>query len=286
MTDGSALATSGTPVYEVGVVTSGLDLEVRVNDVPVMRVGSGHVETGFDVNPHVVTGMNHLGAIVRPNAKTGQYETGAQAEIILRVRAFPGSDTVEERGRLVFAAPEIEADEAFSKSTTPEGAEPVVAVGAGDIVQARIPVNLMTPFPPWSWLAADQLTDTPQTFAEVLAETKKLWSLIQAKDASALEAAAAEQTQDWRIAYYLSDDDQAKQMLGIARTLGDPDVKPAPFPDEGTLTLQLLGFGKLARLVDPTGKDPILLTVDGVPNMTGRFTALFCRRDGAWTMIR
>lgn len=286
MTDGSTLATTGTPVYEVGVTTSGLDLEVRVNDVPVMRVGGGHVETSFDVNPHVATGMNHLGAIVRPPAKTGQYQPEARAEIVLRVRAFPGSDVVEERGRLVFEAPEIEADRAFSGSRTPEGAEPVVAVGTGDVVQARIAVSLMTPFPPWSWLSADDLSDTPETFDEVLAETKTLWSLVRAKDAAALEAAAAEQTKDWRIAYYLGDDAQAQQMLGITRTLGDPDVQPEPLPEAAALRLQIVGFGKLARLVDGDGKDPIVLSVKGVPNMTGRFTALFCRRDGAWTMIR
>ncbi|MCA9654372.1 MAG: hypothetical protein KC501_30910 [Myxococcales bacterium] len=50
--------------------------------------------------------------------------------------------------------------------------------------------------------------------------------------------------------------------------------------------LQILGFGRLARLVDEQGRDPIVLTVAGVPNMTGRFTALLCRRNGAWTMIR
>ncbi|MEX1362120.1 MAG: hypothetical protein AB1Z98_03290 [Nannocystaceae bacterium] len=286
MTDGSPLTSPGTPVYEVSVTTSGLDLEVRVNDVPVMRVSGGHVETTFDVNPHVVTGSNHLGAIVRPPAKTGQYVPQAGATIVLRVRAAPGSSAVEERGRLVFEVPQIEADRAFSGSRTPEGAEPVVAIGTGDIVQARIPVNLLTPFPPWSWISADQLTDTPEIFDEVLAQTKTLWGLIQAKDVAALEAAAAEQTKDWRIAYYLSDDEQARTMLGIASTLGDPDVQPAPFPDPAGLRLQVLGFGKLARLVDEEGKDPIVLGVKGVPNMSGRFTALLCRRDGTWSMIR
>ena len=286
MTDGTdALATAGTPVYEVKVETSGLDLEVRVNDVPVMHVNGGHVESQFDVNPHVVTGMNHLGALVKPPPALGEYPAGARCEIILQTRRSPADTQAEERGRLVFEAPEIEADTAFSGSKTPEGAEVVAAVG-GQAAQARIPVNLLTPFAPWSWLSADALQDDEATFDEVFAETKALWSLIQSKDVAKLEAACTEQAKDWRVAYYLGDEAQAHKMLGVASTLGDPDVQPAPLPDASELKLQVVGFGKLAHLVDAQGKGPITLGVKGVPQMTGRFTALFCRRDGAWTMIR
>jgi len=286
MTQGSTIATTGTPVYEVAVQTSGLDLEVRVNDVPVMRVPGGHVETGFDVNPHVVTGINQLGVIVRPPAKTGQYEPAATCTITLRVRDAPGSSIVEERGTLRFAVPQIEADTAFEGSTTPEGAEPVVEVAAGDVVRARIQVMLATPFAPWSWLQADMLTDTTDTFDEVLDQTKALWSLIQAKDVPALEAACAEQAGDWQTAYYLPDEATGQQMLGVSKTLGDPDVVPMPFPDPDGLSLQILGFGRLAQIVDADGKGPITLSVKNVATMTGRFNVILCRRDGAWTMIR
>jgi len=282
----TALGSTGTPVFEISVTTSGLDLEVRMNDVPVMRVSGGHVESTFDVNPHVVTGMNHLGAIVRPSAKTGQYLPAAQATIVLRVRDAPGGRVVEDRGTLVFAAPELQAGTAFSGSSTPEGAQPVVQVGVGDVVRARIPVALMTPFPPWSWLSADTLTDEPATFDAVLDQTRALWSAIQAKDVPTLEAAAAAQAKDWRLAYYLPDEATAQRMLGVAQTLGDPDVQAQPFPDPGALSLELLGFGKLAHLVDAEGKGPITLGVKGNPRMTGRFTAIFCRHGDAWTMIR
>lgn len=280
------LATTGTPVFEVAVNTSGLDLEVRVNDVPVMRVPGGHVESTFDVNPHVVTGINQLGAIVRPPAKTGQYPPQGQCRVELRVRDTPGGSVVDERGALVFAVAEIEADAAFSGSHTPEGTEPMVQVGAGDVVRARIEVQLRTPFAPWSWLGADMLTDTPQTFDAVLDQTRALWDLIQAQDVPALEAASAEQARDWQTAYYLPDESAGQQMLGIARTLGDPDVVPMPFPDPGSLSLEILGFGRLAQLVDDRGKGPITLSVKGVPAMTGRFNVLLCKRDEAWAMIR
>lgn len=287
MSDGQpALGSTGTPVFEVVVTSSGLDLEVRVNDVPVMRASGGHVETTFDVNPHVVTGHNHLGAVVRPPAKTGQYQPEAEASITLRVRDAPGGSVVEERGMLVLRAPEIAAGTAFSRSRTPEGAEPVVQVGAGDVVRARIPVVLATPFAPWSWVGADTLTHEQATFDAVLAETRALWSAIQAKDVPTLEAAAAPQAREWQQAYYLPDEATAQRMLGVADTLGDPDVQPQPLPDPGELALELLGFGKLAHLVDAEGKGPIRLGMKGNPSMTGRFSAIFCRFGDAWVMIR
>ncbi|MCX4241531.1 hypothetical protein [Paraliomyxa miuraensis] len=287
MTDGQTpLGSTGTPVFEVAVTTSGLDLEVRANDVPVMRVSGGHVETSFDVNPHVVTGHNHLGAVVRPSAKTGEHHPAGEATIVLRVRDAPGGSVVQERGRLVFATSELAADTAFSRSVTPERAEPVVQVGAGDVVRARIPVVLATPFAPWSWLGADTLTHEPATFDDVLAQTRALWSAIQAKDVPGLQAAATPQARDWQRAYFLPDEATAHRMLGVAQTLGDPDVEAMPFPDPGELSLELLGFGKLAHLVDAHGKGPIALGVKGNPRMTGRFTAIFCRHGQTWTMIR
>lgn len=286
MSHASTPAITGTPVFEVAVNTSGLDLEVRFNDVPVMRVPSGHVETAFDINPHVVTGINQLGAIVRLPPKTTKFLPQAQCQIELRVRDAPGSAVVESRGMLTFSAPQIDTATAFSGSQTPEGAEPVVQVGTGDVVRARIEVILNTPFAPWSWLRADLLADTPETFDAVLDQTKKLWDLIQAKDVPALEAASAEQARDWQAAYYLPDEAAGHRMLGIARTLGDPDVVPMPFPDAADLSLEILGFGHLAQLVDDSGKGPITLSVKGAPAMTGRFSVLLCRRDDTWTMIR
>lgn len=287
MTDGRpTLGSTGTPVFEVAVTTSGLDLELRVNDVPVMRVAGGHVESSFDVNPHVLTGMNHLGAIVRPPPKTGAYAPEATATIVLRVRDRPGGAVVEERGTLVFSAPQLEADTAFSGSSTPDGAAPVVQVGAGDVVRARIPVTLVTPFAPWSWLGADTLTDEPATFQAVLDQTRALWGMVQGKDVAGLEAAAAPQAGDWQHAYYLADEATAQRMLGVAQTLGDPDVQALPLPDPSDLALELLGFGKLAHLVDAEGKGPIALAVKGNPRMSGRFTAIFCRHGDVWTMIR
>jgi hypothetical protein len=285
-TDQIPIGGTGTPVFEVKVSTSGLDLEVRVNDVPVMRVSGGHVETTFDVNPHVVTGHNHLGAIVRPSARTERLHPHGRASIELRVRDAPAGRVIEERGVLVFATPELEADAAFSGSSTPEGAQPLVQRGTGDVVQARIPVRLATPFAPWSWLGADGLTAEPATFHAVLDQTFALWRAIQAKDVTALEAAAAPQAKDWQQAYYLPDEAAAQRMLGVAQTLGDPDVQALPFPDPGGLSLELLGFGKLAHVVDGEGKGPITLGVKQVAGMTGRFTAIFCRHGDVWTMIR
>lgn len=314
------------PLYEVSVQVSGLDAEIRVNDVPVMRVPGGHVETKLDVNPHVVTGMNHLGMVVQPSAELGHYPTGARAEITLRVLPVAGQPmaetTVPQGGTLIFepsaltppeppeppaADPSTSAIEpgpadppplepepgptaedwerAFASSHTPLDTDPVIQ--SADLrAIARIPINLLTPFEPWSWLGADMLPDDQETFDQVMGETFRLWGLIKTKKIADLEALAKPQGHDWMTAYALATEAEAQQMLGIARTLGDPEVKPEPFPDPKDLKLQIVGFGKLAHLIDEEGKGPIRLGVKGMPHMKGRFTALFCRRDEGWMMIR
>lgn len=311
------------PLYAVAVKVSGVDVQVRVNDVPVFAVDGGHVETEFDVNPHVVTGMNHLGVLLRPPPTMAEYPEGARAEITLRVEPPPGQPVAEavteQGGTLVFEAGDLQAPRpepdtidttaaepgeaipqqpeldtgpsdddwarAFAGSRTPLGVDPVVAAqGLG--ANARIAVNLLTPFSPWSWLSADTLPQDQETFDAVMGETFRLWGLIKTKKIDDLDALAAAQADDWVEAYGLPGVDEAKKMLGIAATLGDPEVKPQPFPDPGSLRLQVVGFGKLAHLLASDGKGPITLGVKGMPHMTGRFVALFCRHGDTWTMIR
>jgi hypothetical protein len=132
---------------------------------------------------------------------------------------------------------------------------------------------------------ASPIPATEAVRAEVLAEYRHIHKLLQARDVDALQRICEEQARDWQTAYGLPDLDAGRQALGIARTLGDPDVEVEDFPPD-VLTMELLGDKKLVQLVDAEGKSPLRLRLKSAKEVLGRFNVVLCRDGAKWVMAR
>lgn len=270
------------PYHELSVLSSDVASEVRVNDVPVLRLPSGRVETTFDVNPYVITGMNMLSLSLRAARGKAAIGRGASCTVRLGVRSAPGAADLTPVAALTFRAAEG-APTGFEESPGYTTAIPPFVRHAG--LTATQPFQLDTPFQLWSWMSAPQIDATEAVRAEVLAEYRHLWGLLRARDVDTLVRACREQARDYQDAYGLPDLHAANRMLGIARTLGDPDVAVEDFPEEA-LTMELLGDRRLVQLVDAEGKSPLRLRVTSVENMVGRFNVVLCREGARWVVAR
>jgi len=281
-TQGLAVRSGPPPVYELFVLSADVVSEVRVNDVPVLRVPSGRVETTFDVNPYVATGMNMLTLIVRPARGAGEFGPGASCTVTLGVKSSPDQAEAIPAASLVFTASE-------GMKTGFEGS-PGYATGQPPLprrmgMTATQPFKLDTPFRPWFWTLASAIEATEAIRAEVLAEYRNIWQLLKKRDVDTLVRACTEQARDYQQAYGLPSLEAASRLLGIARTLSDPDVDVEDFPPD-VLTMELLGSRRLVQLVDAEGKSPLRLRVKSVKNMVGRFNVVLCRDGAKWVIAR
>jgi hypothetical protein len=271
------------PVFELVVEAIDLDFEVRVNDVPALRLPGGAVRTAFDVNPYVITGENTLSLIVRPKGGGELYGKVARAAVALRRRESPSAEEARTVATLVFEGPGGDVAHGFERSPGYATNTPPVVERRG--LRASQTFALETPFPPWFWLSAAPLARTEAVRAEVLAEHRRVHAMLAARDVAGLSAACALQARDYQAAYYLASPAEAQRLLGIAQTLADPDVEVEDFP-EAALDLELLGGGRLAQLVDEEGKSPLRLRVRGASAMVGRFNCVLARAGGGWAIAR
>lgn len=270
------------PIYELAVESGGVVCEVRVNDVPVLKVPGGRLETSFDVNPYVVTGMNLLSIIARPAGGQGEFDPRARCVLSLGVKRTPKQQEPDPITSLTFEPP----------AKAPTGFESSAGYAAGQApfirrlgISATQPFQLDTPFRPWGWTFTAPIEATEAVRAEVLAQYRLIHGLLQARDIPALIALCEEQARDWQIAYGLPDLDAGKKALGIAKTLGDPDVEVEDFPPD-VLTMELLGEKKLVQLVDAEGKSPLRLRLKSAKQVLGRFNVVLCRDGAKWVMAR
>ena len=66
-----------TPVFELEVIATDVAFEIRVNDLPVLRMPAGRIQTVFDVNPNVQEGENTLSLTVKPRTRGRDFSENA-----------------------------------------------------------------------------------------------------------------------------------------------------------------------------------------------------------------
>lgn len=270
------------PVFDVALEAQDLDCEIRVNDIPVLRAKVGRVLTAFDVNPCVMSGDNTLTLAVRP-PRDGEYSAGAMAKVALRRRASPDHEEADLLAGLAFSGASANASNGFEESPGYATEEPPQVRFRG--VSATQKVSFETPFTPWSWVTSPPIRVNEETRAELFAAYQRVWRLMRARDIDALVKECAYQAADYKVAYYLSSDDEANRLLGVAQTFADPDVEIDDL-DDTDLEVEKIAGGRLVQLVDKEGKSPLRLRVRDNDRLTGRFVCVFARTAGGFRIAR
>lgn len=282
-TPSTALTHGDGPVFELEVQATEVRLELRVNDVPVMRAAGGRVTTVFDVNPHVVNGENALTMIVRPLQRGEEFRRHASAAVSFRRRPSVNDQSAERLATLVFEGPGANAATGFEKSPGYATVIPPVLEPMG--LRATQKFELSAPFAPWSWMTAPPLVVTESLRSELFTAVRRVHALMKARDIEGLTRECQHQAADWQQAYYLQSEADAVRMLGVPQTFADGDVSVEDLPD-AHYEVELLGGGRLIQLVDENGDSPLRLRVRSVPKMVGRFVCVFCRTAGGLRIAR
>lgn len=278
-----ARADGGQPVFDLKARVTDVRCEVRVNDVPVMRLPGGHVVTEFDVNPHVFTGENTLSLIVRPKKRGEDFGEHAAAIVSLQRRASKDAKEGDTLATLIFSGPGADVASGFERSPGFATVTPPAVERMG--IRATQKFDLSTPFKPWSWMTAPPIVVTESVRTELYNAYRRVWQLMRSRDIDGLTRECMNQAQDWQEAYYLGSEAEAVRLLGVPQTFADPSVEVDDFPDTD-LKVELLGGGRLIQMVDDQGDSPLVLRVRDVSNMTGRFVCIFCRTAGGFRIAR
>lgn len=284
MSDALVPSPSGDgPVFELAVKATEIRLELRVNDVPVLRLAGGQASTVFDVNPHVINGENTLTMIVRPLQRGEEFRRHASAEVTFHKRLSVSDQTIEPLATLVFEGPGANAATGFEKSPGYATVIPPVLEPMG--LRAIQKFEVSAPFAPWSWMTAPPIVVTESLRSELFTAVRRVHALMKARDIAGLSRECEHQAADWQQAYYLPSEAAAIRMLGVPQTFADQDVSVEDLPD-GHFEVELLGGGRLIQLVDHNGDSPLRLRVRSVPKMVGRFVCVFCRTAGGLRIAR
>ncbi|MEM7155191.1 MAG: hypothetical protein AAF799_20250 [Myxococcota bacterium] len=307
------------PVFKLGIDAGSCRFEVRLNDVPILASDVAlPYDVEFPVSEWIVHGPNRLAAVVEPppvfdddgeelealerfepkqsalrltlsvkrnGAPADQRQTMTTLEFAART-GVARRDDVERAIESSAEGGRLDSTRGFVR----DDAQWDVIVSGVDFevddepphgVFMRRDIGMASPFPQWAWLGGESITDDDATRIALLAEYRRVWGLLQARNVAAVEQLFSLKATEYRAAYYL-DDDQLRDALPVVDLMQADELTLQPF--ETDVELEVFGDGRLARLVDDEGDSPILmLSADGVAYYVG---LTYCRIDGRWQLVR
>lgn len=273
---------SDRPIFRLCGSAAQCHVEIRINDVPVLRDLSGQAhEFDLAINEWLFQGINHIDIRLDSGKKDTPFPMRAAFAAKLRYKtARDTARNVTDIGELAWhpnpaplhdhaAHSHPHSPASHADPETPEAPLLALPGQAEDLSWVIRPPaeqpdqrillssSLAMP-PPWPvcpWSRGSPLNSHDGTQRVIAGELRKLhhtlkfggWEEIFRLRRSALQ-----------VAYYLGGD-ELDSALGFPPLLNQPAWLLQPMPS-GSLTLELAGNGKLARLLDPTtGETPIIL---------------------------
>jgi len=284
------------PLFSVAVEGAWCRFAVRFNDLPVARFDASTttIDTEVPINPSLVAGPNTLTVTVLPGERDDDARSpvplshpGSRlvAEVTVRSLGAPGG-TRKRLGGIareagVFAALDADAD---APVAGPAGAVTVLT-DADEQKVARQVLLPQCPYPSWLWTRAEPLGLDDVTAAELIAQYRRLWATLAARDEAGLRALLLDNAREVQTAFGLPTLHDAWRMLSFEDLVRRPSISVLPMDVEG-LRVELLAEGRVARLTAPDGRSAIRLH-DAELGAEGAVSALFCRVTGrGWVQIR
>lgn len=286
------------PVYVLEVDCQQLELQVRLNDIPILDSNHGKPLTcELPANLQMLDGENILEARFGPPADSEFIHQDASFSVTL-VRSFLGETETQCKNitSLNFNIPPTPERGAFANSPGPteldaSALDPASggAVKIGEINEslddatrtgvASRSIRLAVPFARWDWPACDEIQDNDATFISLLDEYRHFWTLLNARNPSPVFNFLALKLKAITAAWHMTDE-QARDAIEIGDMLRCDEIDLRPLRERG-LKLMILGNGKLAKIVDRDGDSPVYFREkDG--SLDHYIPLTFCRSRAQW----
>ena len=296
------------PYYTVQISYAGTGAEFRLNDIPFyLENFSGQVDVEIPVSDKIIEGINELTIIAFPfSDEHGPLENwphkDARVEATLFVREKDSLTDTREMLTHLKLYPARSPDIAAIESSLIEGQDvplldyesqprkfPNVTYDK-QVVLSRKTDPITTPFPRWEWQDGVNLESTTEDYKSLLEAYRKEYLIHQKKDLVALKKSTRNLAETLMLVNYNNDIDEAYELLNLEESWKSNEQELFEFIEGESsktlgLKLDIVASGKIARIVNESGIQPILYIVKKA-RMSIEYKFLFYKnKQGEWVYI-
>lgn len=294
---------SDMPVFRLAVRVAQCRLELRVNDVPLVRDATGLAQNfELPINEWLFQGTNAIRAIVAPLEDGAGFGEAASLEIylthkrageavrnsvdigVLRWKPEPAGHTHSHEGEEELSLLEDDDDSAPLLALPGRGEDLTWRLHAPQTrrdqsVHLHSRLNLPPPWPACPWARLPPLSLENGTFIVLRQLFQTFWNGLRH---GGYEPLLTHRRNALQTAYYLREAN-VDEALAFPRLLRIQGWHLQPLREQG-LTLELAAASRLARIVDEKGDSPLWLLNE--QEGAAAFIDCWWMFHGEWRMIR
>jgi len=295
------------PYYTVQISYAGTGAEFRLNDIPFyLENFSGQVDVEIPVSDKMVQGVNELSIVVftyiEGDDPVENWHEDARVEATLYVR----------ENNSVLASRKILTHIKLYPAHNPKTA----AIGSMLISEQKLPVLdydnkvwvfprveykkqifvsrkthfITTPFPMWEWQDGVTIEDTPENYRALLEAYRKEYLIHQNKDLMSLKDSTKKIAETQLLVNYYGNINKAYEILNLEESWDSKEQELFEFiegerSEKYGLKLDIFGDGKLARITNDTGIQPILYIVKKARISIKYKYTFYKNKQGEWIYI-
>lgn len=250
--------------YQLLVNYEELDLDVRVNDMPVPLSGDAHGFSTSFINDLLTGAHNTVTVAARP--PRGAAHTPAGASLHVNVTAFPAG-AAGGAGRVLY-----DYEWKFKDPHAP-------------LPRVSAPFQSEAPSEPLSWQNADEVQLTEADKRAINAQIKRLYDAMEARNVEETSALLASEVHDQAVGFGMPLADlEAQQRRGYQEDFSPPSWHLSPI-SEGALEYEKCGGGRVVLVHTRDGRKVFTSTPDRDGSSVA-FDPYLARIKGQWVIIK
>jgi len=275
--------------YGVHIDLAAVGVDIRVNDMPLYSdYKSGQLTVEFPCPELIKSGINELTVsghvpVERDGTKDDAFCPGAY----VTARLFYQKNDDAEKDYLIVLKLQANENGVLEQvqDVRKTDQEPVEKRNGDIEMSATYFGKIKAAFPPWAWETGVRVEKNDANFDSLLMAYKQVYDALAANDQPLLRKLYSKRAEEMAIIYHLDGVDAGHEWISTGKDAQNQDLALHDFYTKD-LALQIFANGKLARLMNPSGVQPIVY-VQKNPRLTHIHKFMFYKNENnQWVMIR
>jgi len=263
-------------------------IEVRVNDIAIYEDRkAGQLTVELPCPDAILNGTNSLSVFAKPPKKGKEFLEDYEAGAYVSAKLFR-QDNEAEKQYLATLKLQLNPEGQLVpvKESTLSDREAVYIDLGSKSASFTTYTKMESPFPVWAWQTGTKIENSKETYSSLLKAYREVYDALAANDQPLLRQLYSMRAEEIAIAYYLNSVDAGHEKISTGKDALNPKITLHEFFDKEILELQIFANGRLARLMTPSGIQPVVYMQKN-PTLAHLHKFMFYKNEkNQWVMIR
>lgn len=298
------------PNFSIEFTAKRLGVEIRVNDIPAFVIeNSGFMTLEIPVSEYIINGNNTITVVTHPlfddnDEQEDDYIDGSSIEVGLYIR----EDDEPVKNRKIISKVLVTPNNSYSTSSKKPTAifydnksnnnSLISVIKDSDILNFPLygtfkkqvattwNIDISSSFPRWQWQDGLSISNNESSYNSLVAAYTKIHEAFINKKIDLIKEISQQRSEELAIAYHLANADAGFEYSALGKYINHEKVKIYNQVFLDHTKFEIVGNGKLARIIDGGQIQPIVFVHDDTEQLYQAQFLWYLNKSNEWVLIR